>query len=239
VYKPITLNKTQKTKVELEEKYRYEIRKQLEESKQLEQSKKPSFGKRIWEILNSSFGLWLLSAIFITGVGTLYTQYQNNKTEEAKKAEATKAEEAKKKELIERLDLEIGYRFSQVQIQLNSLVNTKDDNYTLLPGKSESDVRTIIDSMAQTSGGSIIPLYQEFSSLNLVALIAELRRNVPQSEKDEIDQVLAHLSGIYIHLNVEKVALSDVYGVAKIVFKDLILGRWKDSKFYFTDCAFC
>ena len=38
-------------------------------------------------------------------------------------------------------------------------------------------------------------------------LIAELRRYVPEKEQSELDQVLAHLSGIYIHLDVEKVAL--------------------------------
>lgn len=148
-------------------------------------------------------------------------------------------EQLRKRELIERLDLEIGYRFSQVQIQLFSLVDQSVENYPFLQSKGENDVRNILNSLSQPTKGDIISLYQEFSNFSTVALIAELRRNVPKKEKNEIEQVLAHLSGIYIHLDVKKIKLSDTYGVAKLVFDDLMLQRWKDSQFYFTDCPFC
>ncbi len=219
----IDLTEVEKAKIEIEEKYRFEFRRHIEEKPE-----KKSLPKTIWETLNSSFGLWLLSAIFITGVGAVYTQYQNSNTERLKT-----------KDLVERLDLEIGYRFSQVQIQLFSLVDTKDKNYPFLEGKGENDVRKILDNLSQPPKDRIIPLYQEFSNLSTVALIAELRRYVPENERNEIDGVLAHLSGIYIFLDAEKANLSDTYGVAKLIFRDLMLQRWKDSRFYFTDCPFC
>ena len=82
-------------------------------------------------------GLWLLSAIFLTGAGALYTQYQN-----------TRAQRIKERDLVNRLDLEIGYRFSQIQIQLYSLVNDKDPKFPFLPNKGENDVRNILNSLS-------------------------------------------------------------------------------------------
>jgi hypothetical protein len=219
----LALDEVEKAKVQLEEKYRGEIRKQLEA--------KPtsnSFPKRVWEFLNSSLGLWLLSAIFITGVGALYTEYQN-----------TRAENIKNKELIERLDLEIGYRFSVVQIQFNSIVNGKDPQLPLLAGKGENDVRKIIDSLSQPPKSEYPSLYQEFSNMSTLALIAELRRHVPEAERGKLDQVIADLSGIYIHLEVKPVKLSEVKGVATTIFDDLTLPRWREGRFYFSDCPFC
>lgn len=219
----LALNDVERAKIELEERYRSEFRNRLDGA-----PKKKSLPNTIWVFLNSSLGLWLLSAIFITGVGALYTQYQNTRTEKIKT-----------KESIERLDLEIGYRFSQIQIQLFSLVNSKEPNFPFLPNKGEENVRSILGSLSQPPKGELIPLYQEFSSLSTIALIAELRRHVPENERGEIDQVLAHLSGIYIHLDVAKAKLSDVKSVADLIFRDLMLPRWKDSQFYFTDCPFC
>lgn len=152
-------------------------------------------------------------------------------------------EQIRKQELVERLDLEIGYRFSQVQIRLSSFVDTSvdtsDKNYPLLPGKGEKDVRRILDSLLIPPKDDISPLYQDFSNFSTIALIAELRRYVSKKEKKEIDDVLADLSGIYIHLDVEKVKLSNPHKVAELVFEDLMLQRWKESEFYYTDCVFC
>jgi hypothetical protein len=207
----IALDHVEKAKIKLQETYRNEIRKQLEA-----EAKSRSSSKRLWEFLNSGLGLWLLSAILITGVGALYTQYQN-----------TRAEKIRTKELIERLDLEIGYRFSLIQIQFDSIVNDKDPKYPFLPGKGENDVKKALDNLSQPPKGEYPSLYQEFSNMSTLALIAELRRHVPKEDQDELEQVLAHLSGIYIRLrDVKHVALTDVKGVADTVFNDLTLPRW-------------
>ncbi|HYX72818.1 MAG TPA: hypothetical protein VE732_08605, partial [Nitrososphaera sp.] len=80
------LTEDEKEKIKLEEEYRFEVRNQLQTANQKESS-------NLWSFLNSSFGLWLLSAIFITGAGFLYTNYQNSR-----------AESLKNEEIIQKLD---------------------------------------------------------------------------------------------------------------------------------------
>jgi hypothetical protein len=228
------LSEPEKERIKLEEQYRIEIHKQLEEKSQKK--------SRVWIFLNSTFGLWLLSAIVITWAGTLYTQSQNRQAEGLKKQEAEREALSKKNELIERLDLEIGYRLSQCQIQLAYLVDIKDYDRRPLPfrpGMGEKDVKEVIDNLLQAPKGKFPPLYEEFSNISTLALIAELRRYVPPNERDEIDHVIADLSGIYIHIDVKKVKLSDIYGIARIIFDDITLYRWRKGDFYFLDCPFC
>lgn len=228
------LSEPEKDMIRLEELYRIEIRKQLEEKSQKK--------SRVWMFLNSSLGLWLLSAIVITWAGTLYTQSQNRQADTLRKQEVEREALSKNSELIDRLDLEIGYRFSQFQIQLANLVDTDDYDRRPLPfrpGLGEKEVKEAIDSLSQPPKGTLPPLYGEFSNMSTLALIAELRRHVPSTEKEELDQVIADLSGINILLGVKKAQLSDLYGIATIVFTDLTLERWKKGHFYFSDCPFC
>jgi hypothetical protein len=227
------LTEEERQRIRLEEQYRLEIRKQIEQEK-------PK-SSRLWTFLNSTFGLWLLSAVVITWAGTLYTQSVSRRIEAQKVQDTAKAEIAKNKDLVERLDLEIGYRLSQVQIHLVSLVTDwgKTKHLTFRADKGKKDVREVIDSLSQPSDKKFPPLYQEFSSLSTLALIAELRRHVPLEQKDELDEVLANLSGVYIFLDVRKVRLADVYGVGNALDKGLMLGRWRAAKFYFSECPFC
>jgi hypothetical protein len=240
------LSAEDKLKITLEEQFRLEIRKQLEG--------KSHTSSRAWTFLNSTFGLWLMSAILVTWAGTIYTQSQNKRSEAEMRREAEKAEALRNKELVERLDLEIGYRFSRFEIRLYSLVNNsrseagralfygKAPSKTFLPfrsGKSESDVEEAIDSLSQPARKSYPALYQEFSNLSTLALIAELRRHVPSSEQGELDQVIADMSGIYIFLDVQKVKTTDAFAVGSAVFDRMWLRRWRAGRFYFSDCPFC
>ena len=196
----------------------------------------------MWAFLNSSFGLWLLSAILLTWAGTLYTQSQNHRAEEQKKQDAQTAELVKNQKLVERLDLEIGYRFSQSQVHLASLVRDwggKEKHFPFRDGRGEMDVRDILDGLSQPADKKSPALYQEFSNLSTIALIAELRRHVSVKEKAELDRVLADLSGIYIFLDVRKVPISDVRAVGGALFNGLTLPRWRAARFYFSDCPFC
>jgi hypothetical protein len=51
------LNDDDKIRIRLEESYRTQVRKQAE--------KEAESKKKLWAFVNSSFGIWLLSAIFI------------------------------------------------------------------------------------------------------------------------------------------------------------------------------
>src|SRR5262249_42880588 len=151
-------------------------------------------------------------------------------------------DQLRKKELIERLDLEIGYRWSHFFIQLNDLVDPTNGGPQFLPfrpGKGEKDLKEAIDSLSQPAKDKFSPLYEEFSNISTLALIAELRRYVPANDRDELDKVLADLSGIYTFLDVKKAKLTDIYMVGEAVFNGLVRPRWRQSRFYFTDCPFC
>src|SRR5215831_14500668 len=65
----------------------------------------------LWTFLNSSLGLWLLSAVFITGAGTLYTAWKTSFDQKKQRRETA-----------DRLDFEIGYRFSQVAVRFCQLL---------------------------------------------------------------------------------------------------------------------
>ena len=136
------LTEEERQRIRLEEQYRLEIRRQIEQEK-------PK-SSRLWTFLNSTFGLWLLSAVVITWASTLYTQSLNRRIEAQKAQDTAKAEATKNKDLVERLDLEIGYRLSQVQIHLVSLVTEwgKKKHLAFRPDKGQKDVREIIDSLS-------------------------------------------------------------------------------------------
>lgn len=60
-----------------------------------------------WQFINSNFGLWFLTALLITGAGSLFTWHQN-----------LKANDRRRTDLVEKLDLEIGYRYFEVMNHL-------------------------------------------------------------------------------------------------------------------------
>jgi hypothetical protein len=227
------LSSAERDKIGVEERYRAEIREYLLQDRR---------GKsRVWTFVNSTFGIWLFSAILISWGGTLYTQSQNRRAERLKQLEIEHLDSLRKIDLVEKLDLEIGYRLSQMQIQFALMSNwmTNGPPFRLLPGKTETDVKEVVDTLGEPPKGVFRSLYGEFSNFSTIGLIAELRRHVPAEQKKEIDNVIADVSGIYIRFEVDKVKRSDVDGVARSIFKNVTMDRWRKGSFYFTECPFC
>ena len=207
----------EKQKIKLEEEYRLEIRRQLQEKPE-----KKSGRSQFWAFLNSSFGLWLLSAVFITGIGAIYTRYQN-----------AREQDSKKKELIERLDFEISFRYSQVLNQLYHLTDRNPKAPLLASNRSSEEVRKTVELLNQAPSGNSASLYPEFANMGIPALITELRRHLQdEDERQKVDVVLASLTGGVF----ENVDFSNVPQVAGIILDKLMIGRWKNSYFYFIDC---
>jgi hypothetical protein len=65
---------------------------------------------RIWKFLNSSFGLFLLSAILLSGLGRLYTDY----TEDSRERQVRRLEALK-------VAMEIDYRMTQAETFMRSI----------------------------------------------------------------------------------------------------------------------
>jgi len=203
------LSETEREHFRLEESYRHEVRSQLS----------PPKGP-LTTFLNSSFGLWLLSALFITGAGGLFAKWQEQQ-----------AGAARRRETVERLDYEIGYRFSQAQVQLYAA--------TRLPAAAdrEAEVRRIVRILERPPGLEPQHLYPEYSAFSLPALVGELHRHVPEKQqRDKLDQVVTHLTGLDVFFEVQKASLAEPTAVAGAIIEQLVLPRWKDTtKWYFLD----
>jgi hypothetical protein len=173
-----------------------------------------------WTFLNSSFGLWLFSAIFITGAGSTFTYLQ-----------AQNSEAIKNKEYIEKLDLEISFRFSQF-LNLVYELSTMDSKVELRGGKKPDDVLRLYNGLREPSSVTLGFLYPEFRQLGVTALEAELRRVLKGKERDEVDQALSYLTngtllGPADFSNLNRVGATALKSMAK---------RWKDMRFAFVDC---
>ncbi len=72
-----------------------------EESKKDVEKTPRTFAEKVWAVLNSNFGLWVLSSVVLAWITKAYSA-----------REAHKAEALKKAELAERLDTEIAYRLA-------------------------------------------------------------------------------------------------------------------------------
>jgi hypothetical protein len=174
-----------------------------------------------WQVLNSNFGLWLLSAIFITGAGSAFTWYQGLQAEERRRVEA-----------VEKLDLEIGFRYFQTMNRLWALSNKNVNDIKLAEGRRTHEVEQVLASLNERQPQSLLPLYAEFSAFSLPTLEAELRRHLSGSEQKEVDIALARLTGAaYADLD-----LSDLKAVGAKIQTELVAGRWKNSYFFWIDC---
>lgn len=230
------LSEQDRARLRLEEEYRHEVRKSLE-ALHTDHSAKA----RLWSLLNSSFGVWLLSAFFITGLGGLYAKY-----------ESAHAEELSNLQAIERLDLEIEYRWSE---GLQRLYLVKVEMATLpvdqRPSIVRIRIRNILTSFYLDPKIGLPALYPEFKEFSTLAAIAELRRRLPLDVKvvshessvllplDEqplrvVELALMKLSGLPSWMNDNESALDDPEKVAKYL-QEMRPKRWSDH-FYFTDC---
>lgn len=115
-----------KKMIEAEEHYRHEISKKLRTSlDSFEQSAK-TLEKNIWdkvlEILNSNFGLWFLSSVFITGGAALYQITQHH----------YEVKISREKELIA-CEFEIANRLNSMKFLIKKAQTNADAKFALTP----------------------------------------------------------------------------------------------------------
>ena len=171
---------------------------------------------RLWAFANSAFGLWLLSAIFITGVGSEFTRRKEKR-----------AETARTRELVERLDLEASYRFSQVLGRLDRLQRR---------GKvTEASLDSALALLTARASDAAPPLYPDFAPMSLPAVLAELRRHLPDSTKSEVDWALSRLADGDWTINLKPPTADSVAGrlLESVVRKR---GAWVNTNFAYVDC---
>lgn len=219
-----------RNQIRLEEFYRAEIRDQVT----MKERQKQSELGRFLLFLNSSFGLWLLSAVFITGAGSLYTKWHTAQDEKQKQQAQLRTDAEKKKEIEARLQLEIGHRVSETVVLLWKLCDPRDPS-RLGAGHSPGEVRTVVASMQNGNGQKLFSRYPEFDNLNTLSLLTELRRLEPEQDKDRLDRAITDISGLDVLLDVEKASFSNPKSVAGAILKRFSSILW--GKFYFIDCS--
>jgi hypothetical protein len=185
------LTDADKLRLEQEERLRSEIRTELEPKDT--KKKKKGFPETLWEALNSSIGIWFLSAVLVSGLGKLYTDKQNDVQEEVRKRQAQLLEKQRARELNDRLTLEISFRFSSTMSRLRRADVAFGESRTPDSRKAIVDA---VSPLAFPASDSYPPLFPEFKSFSGLALIAELRRHADTGEKLRLKEILAGTSAL-------------------------------------------
>jgi hypothetical protein len=222
------LDEPTKSRLWMEERFRAEVRAQLER-----QASKDIQGKWI-KFLNSSFGLWILSALFISGAGSLYTQWHTTHQEVQKKAEQRRSEEQRLLELHARMKSEIAHRMSQALIRLSDVADPRNQE-RLRKGYTPKDVKIILEDFATGTGLRLAPLYPDLSNQSTLAMALEVSESTAENRAGTLKRAVEDLSGLSVLMEVEKAPLSNPFRVAAALQKRFDALRFTDS-FYFLDC---
>ncbi len=154
-------------RVRLEEVFREEVRKSLQQPR--------TFGQQVLEFFNSSLGLFILSSVVLGGFSTLATTWFNNHQEQARSLETER-----------RLDIEIGFRLHQLPLLANQPV-TFTQLHTAkgaVFGKAEYHPQA-------GKLGEFEPVFPEYLGRSLFSLVWELQRTVPSKDKSQLQAPLA------------------------------------------------
>lgn len=234
------LSDEQIQQIRTEEALRLEIRKSLQDPESSRGAKK----SRLWEFLNSSFGLWLLSTIFVTAIGTTYTQWQGARRDrqhqaeaellqKAKAAELTWIESQKKQAAFKRAALEVSQRYSNTLTRLYGLTERGT-------GKAQTataeEIRSAFAPLSETPISLKTPaLYPEYSTFNALALIAELQKHT--EKPGDALSLKRHLTKTNKVLNeVVLLAVPDDPKRLAISLVSAMRSSFWDNGFAFTEC---
>lgn len=207
---------------------RADLRKEIE----LKISKQDAIG--FWGFLNSGFGLWLMSAIFISGIGTLYTNHQNAEKERQQIAETSRLEQKKAIDRINRLSMEFSYRLSNALIKLEAASKAMKSDPSRDPYKLRIDA---LAALSNPSSEQMPPLFSEFKAYSGVALVAELSTIMDTGENKALKERIAALSGILNDASIVDISKPQGFqDLAGELLKGVKHHRW-DNGFRFTDCT--
>jgi hypothetical protein len=119
---------------------------------------------RVWTLLNSPFGVFLISSVLLSGLGALYTNRL-----------ALIAEDRDKRDQISKYATEFIYRLSKLQKERDFLAKNKNDN-----GQSVAlaVVRIVRGEELTINQGTIdfVPSLPEFKNTNLIVVVNRLTR---------------------------------------------------------------
>jgi hypothetical protein len=186
----------EKDRIRAEEIFRHEVHEKIEA-----EAPKHSRGKRLWSLLNSSFALWFLSSVVLSGLTGAVTWYQRWNNERLRRAEVER-----------RLNVEISsrifdgldeLRLDQKRIENGSIIpvltgymygvnyldnrvtyNTETYDFSVYPEYKQRKFRSLIFELSEVVNPSALPALRnaEANYRQLVNLAGQetLRNNESQ-----------------------------------------------------------
>lgn len=206
------LTDEEKNQVRLEEIFRHQVQEELKKTKL-----PTSHLAQLVSFLNTGLGLWFLSTLAVGIISWSYGEWSHY--QESQRST---------KEIIRKLDLEIGVRLRNFDIQINNANNLKI-YYVALWGLEQP--HGIVRGLPNT-------VFSEFSERSFRSLLWELYTLVPPSEKPEIlgalrqAQALAERGVQTIRLTEalsaedQPIPSAEIQAVKLIIKKEFNLRRW-------------
>jgi hypothetical protein len=153
------LTEAQRAGIRAEEIFRSEVRQELD----AKADKARSRSDRLWTALNSSFVLWLLSSVVLSGLAACYTAWQNHHAK-------TKAN----RELIEKLDTEISNRIYEALGATRSYEGSIRNNKLWQPKSYYSLMLNYLNNNFNPASGPDFSIYPEFKACGFRSLVTLL-----------------------------------------------------------------
>ena len=178
----------------------------------------------VWNFVNSSFGLWLLSTVALGLLTTGYTFLAKSIEESGAKAER-----------VRKMNLEVESRLSQFLVSVRGMVN---DDLSLKEGKTVEDLQKNWNNLKKPPAlteGAVTAVYPEYESRGIVSLIVELSETVDQAEADRLEGVAQAIAVDDIISHAQSGGHMDVRAMLGAFHDEILLQRW-DRKFPYTDC---
>jgi hypothetical protein len=173
----LMLTEEERTRIRAEEIFRLEVRGELEASKP-----RSSRRQRLGSWVNSSFGLWVLSSVVLTGLTTAFTYYQS-----------WRSDRMRKEEIEQRLDIEISNRMSSALARLRIVQHDIGQGTFSPPADIYGDVVFYLDNffIYNPSNPQDLSIYPEYQKRNFRSLVFELSTVVKPSALPELREALA------------------------------------------------
>jgi len=137
-----------------------------------------SRGARLWKLLNSSFVLWLLSSVLISGLTALYTHRQSRQ-----------AQEVQNRALQRRLDAEIGNRIYSTRLGLE--VWRTNISRGSPPGTTRGAYAFVALYLNNTAPNVDYAVFGEYRTRTFTSLLIELSTLVDPAELAALRDALA------------------------------------------------
>jgi hypothetical protein len=212
------LSEEEKKRIEVVETYKFEVKDKLEYQK----ARKFGLGM-VYSFFNSKFGLWVLSAIFVSGGVKVYDDYKVKQENEKTRGE-----------IIEKLDNEISFKFDRVLASLELIKEKEPEGVWDQEFSTMEEAKNFALGINKDSGKEEKYLYEEFKNWSLLALIVEQNRQLKHLgiQDTELEEVIRQLNEMAKIFEDRQVNYEDIKSIQKIIRENLVLGRWKSNSLF-------